>query len=68
MPRPKIMRTLLRGVLSAERECDTNLEFTGDCDVKGWDTNSEVRTVHCVVLRKHTASHSLRQHTLYTFL
>jgi hypothetical protein len=45
MPRPRIMRTFLCGVLSTERECDTNLKVKGHCDVKGWDTTSEVPTL-----------------------
>jgi hypothetical protein len=56
MPRPEIMRTFVCGVLSTEREYDTNLEVTNDCDVKGWDTTSEVfmlcgtAETHCMPL------------------
>jgi hypothetical protein len=67
MPRPKIMRTFLCGVLSTERECDTNLEVTGDCDVKGWDTTSGVRKL-CGTAETHCMPLATTTHVVYVSL
>ena len=61
------MLTLLCGVLSTERECDTNLEVTGDCDVKEWVTTSEVRTL-CATAQTHCMPLTTTTHVVYVSL
>ena len=53
--------------MPTERECDTNLEIMGDCDVKGWDTTSEVRML-CGTAETHFMPFTTTTHVVYVSL